>query len=70
MNWIDIKKELPKYYEPVLVCYRYKGSGYGKSVCWMAIGDDEDYIWTIAFTDTVIENITHWMELPKTPYCK
>lgn len=33
MNWIDIKKELPKYYEAVLICYHYKGNDYGKCVC-------------------------------------
>ena len=70
MDWIDIKEELPNYYEPVLVCYHYKGNDHGKSVCWLAVGDDGEYIWTIAFTETILRNITHWMELPKTPYCK
>ena len=70
MKWIDIKKEKPKYYEPVLVCYHYKFSDYGKSVCWLAVADDGKDVWTIAFTDTILKRITHWMELPKIPFCK
>ncbi len=63
-KWIDFKDEKPKYYEPVL-CF-----GESIFVCWLAVDDNGQYIWTVLGTNQTIENITHWSLLPPPPKTK
>lgn len=61
-NWISIKKKLPEYDLPVIVCsetgrvrggYRTRDDASPKSGVWY---DNHGYV-----------KVTHWMPLPSTP---
>lgn len=58
MSWIDIKQDLPKYYQQVLVML--KSGNY--VVSWLAVTDDGCYIWTINTTNICLDdrNIIKW----------
>lgn len=45
IRWISVEDELPEYYKDVFV--KYKRDGIVRyEVCWLAIGDDDNYLWT------------------------
>lgn len=62
-------KDRPEYYKLIL-CYGYTPlySNKTMSVCWLA-SDGENDIYTIAGTDWIMKNVTHWMPLPSEPIC-
>lgn len=53
LRWHDPKVELPDYYHTVLVEYLKDGL-YAYAVAWLSIGDDNEYLWTIAETNILI----------------
>ena len=61
MEWISVKEDLPQYYS-VNLCYGNNST----ATCWRANDGDKD-IYTIAGTDNIMQNITHWMPLPPLP---
>ena len=63
MKWIDVKDERPIYYRRVLAFC----TSMGVHVAWMAVDDDGEDKYTIAFSDRVLEDVTHWAHLPETP---
>jgi hypothetical protein len=60
MNWIDVKKELPKIEDKYLVCI---DSGLD---IWIEIAFYFQNKFTLV-PDGSIQYITHWMELPNLP---
>lgn len=60
-RWIPIEEETPEYYS-INLCYGNQSI----SVCWRA-NDGEEDIYTIAGTDNIMLNISHWMPLPGNP---
>ena len=60
--------ERPEYYKLIL-CYGYTPlySNKTMAVCWFASGKGD--IYTIAGTDYIMKDVTHWMPLPSEPIC-
>jgi hypothetical protein len=62
-KWIDIKVELPKYYEPILVLTEDN-----KIYCAWLASDGETFLYTIYGDDhTVNREIKFWQPLPGLP---
>lgn len=59
----------PEYYKLIL-CYGYTPlySNKTMAVCWYA-SDGENDIYTIAGTDWIMKDVSHWMPLPSEPIC-
>lgn len=61
LRWRDVNVELPPYYKPVNVIFNHK-SKYEETycedyaTCWLAVGDNGDYLWTINNTNELIPN--------------
>lgn len=62
-DWRTVETEKPQYYG-LNLCYGNKSM----AVCWRASDGEED-IYTIAGTDTIMQNVSHWMPLPSEPIC-
>jgi hypothetical protein len=61
-EWISIKQKHPKEHEKVLVC-----SEIGVIDCgWVFLCGLN--IWKFRNSHSYLNNITHWMPLPKNPY--
>lgn len=60
--------ERPEYYKLIL-CYGYTPfySNKTMAVCWFASGEGD--IYTIAGTDYIMKDVSHWMSLPSEPIC-
>jgi len=58
-----IENEKPQYYG-LNLCY----GNNSMAVCWRASDGDHD-IYTIAGTDNIMQNVSHWMPLPSEPIC-
>lgn len=66
-NWRTVD-ERPEYYKLIL-CYGYTPfySNKTMAVCWFASGEGD--IYTIAGTDCIMKDVSHWMPLPSEPIC-
>ena len=64
-NWIDVKKELPKESEKVLV------SDNDGTIFLANLLDKSFYFYPVSdsFENSKLDNITHWQSLPFSPYC-
>ena len=62
-DWRTIENEKPQYYG-LNLCY----GNNSMAVCWRASNGDDD-IYTIAGTDKIMQNVSHWMPLPSEPIC-
>lgn len=60
-DWRTIEIEKPEYYD-LNLCY----GNNAMAVCWRASDGDKD-IYTIAGTDNIMQNVSHWMPLPSAP---
>ena len=64
MNWIDIRDEQPKWYEPVLVRFTSDRSIF-HFVAWRSTDGEVDN-YTIFGTDVVLnQEPEQWMQIPK-----
>lgn len=63
MKWISVKDERPKCYKRILAFCSHMGI----HVAWMAVDDDGQDKYTIAFLDRILDDVTHWAELPEKP---
>ena len=64
MKWINVKKEKSNYYEPILVLCE-NGFQY---TAYRVVNDDNNEAYTmLGNSEFDIENVTHWMPLPKKP---
>lgn len=65
-DWKSVAEEPPQYYG-LNLCYSNNPSlSVSMAVCWRA-SDGENEIYTIAGTDIIFNNVTHWMPLPNVP---
>ena len=62
-DWRTVEAEKPQYYG-LNLCYGNKSM----AVCWRASDGDNDF-YTIAGTDNIMQNVSHWMPLPSEPIC-
>ena len=54
--WISVEDELPEPFKDVLLKYKRNGS-IRHAVCWLAYGDNDNRIWTIAGSGNFINEI-------------
>lgn len=61
LKWRDPKVELPNYYKTVLIKYLKDGL-YRYATAWLAVSDNDEYLWTIDETDVIIndKNVHFW----------
>jgi hypothetical protein len=57
-GWTSISDSMPNYYDHVLV---YEPQSI--YMAWLAVGDDGEYLWTVANSDGILSNVTHWKSL-------
>ena len=57
-GWKSINDSMPNYYDHVLV---YEPQSI--YMAWLAVGDDGEYLWTVANSDGILRNVTHWKSL-------
>jgi len=64
MTWIDINKEVPEYYTPVII---YCDKNQHMCIAWRhSDGEREDY--TIYDSNQIfMYEVTHWQHLPNKP---
>ena len=62
-DWRMVENEKPQYYA-LNLCY----GNNSMAVCWRSSDGEED-IYTIAGTDNIMQNVSHWMPLPSEPIC-
>ena len=76
MKWISVKDRLPDAYTFVLVCANFQGTGEPKPINisrfaltkWEFLsGHEEVGAWSDIEYGMDINDITHWMPLPKSP---
>ena len=65
MEWIDVKKELPKIAKPVLGCTK-RDHICTITVCVLAHCTDGKAFW-YSECDNEYKEMTHWMHLPPLP---
>lgn len=60
-KWISVSDRLPPYYEHVLCMSEGE-------ICltWYA-SDGDNEIWTVAYEEETLIDVTHWMPLPNPP---
>lgn len=62
MNWIEIKKELPKEDKPYLIHASMANGGSFIHIAWY----NPEFGWSL-LSERWIDVITHWMPLPQPP---
>lgn len=81
MNWISVKKQLPEYFKPVLVCVvtkrifdnkteRYVLCGYydnNEEWCLTTLYEDENLATVNEENELIEHTVTHWAFMPELP---
>lgn len=60
-DWIPVTDRLPPFGKSVLACSNLAVTYY------VAYVSPQDRKWHLAFGDTPVQHITHWMPLPEIP---